>query len=118
MRFPSVFLRLVFVLTLCLLSFAQSGRLPRTSPGEPPPFPGPSSPTPEDSDVRKRAARERSKERYAQLKRDTDQLLTLATELKKSVDASHEQTLSLEVIHKAEQIEKLAKSVRQKMAGD
>jgi hypothetical protein len=38
--------------------------------------------------------------------------------LKKSVDEASDQTLSLEVIRKAEQIEKLAKQVRQKMAGD
>ena len=54
----------------------------------------------------------------ALLKRDTDQLLTLATELKKSVDASREQTLSVDVVQKAEQIEKLAKSVKLKMRGD
>lgn len=47
--------------------------------------------------------------------KDTDPLLELATQLKKSVDEANDQTLSLEVIRKAEQIEKLARQVRQKM---
>ncbi|HMK30420.1 MAG TPA: hypothetical protein VK473_12100 [Terriglobales bacterium] len=58
-----------------------------------------------------------NKERQQNLKRDTDRLLQLATELKQSVDKSNENTLSLDVIKKAEEIEKLAKSVREKMKG-
>ena len=68
--------------------------------------------------MQKRAAKLRNQERFARLKKDTDQLLELATQLKKSVDEANDQTLSLEVVRKAEQIEKLAKQVRQKMAGD
>jgi len=77
---------------------------------------GPSSPV--ELDMQKRLARQRAHERFAQIKKDTDHLLELATQLKKSVDEASDQTLSLEVIRKAEQIEKLAKQVRQKMAGD
>ena len=44
-------------------------------------------------------------------------MLELATELKQSVDKSNENTLSLEVIKKADQIEKLAKTVKDKMKG-
>ena len=56
-----------------------------------------------------------NKERYAKLKKDADQLLKLATELKESVDKANQNTLSVDVIRKTEQIEKLAKSVRDKM---
>jgi len=59
--------------------------------------------------------KELNKERYAKLKADTDQLLKLATELKQSVDKADQNKLSLDVIKKADQIEKLAKSVRDKM---
>jgi len=76
----------------------------------------PASPT--ELDMQKRLAKQRVQERFAQIQKDTDHLLELATQLKKSVDEASDQTLSLEVIRKAEQIEKLAKQVRQKMAGD
>jgi len=64
-------------------------------------------------DMEKKAA----KERAAALKSDTDKLLKLSVELKSYVDKSDENVLSLEVIKKAEEIEKLAKSVREKMKG-
>jgi hypothetical protein len=55
--------------------------------------------------------------RQADLKRDTDKLLKLATELKESVDKTNASTLSLDVLKKAEEIEKLAHSVKDKMRG-
>lgn len=58
-----------------------------------------------------------NEERQAQLKRDTDKLFQLATQLKQAVAKSNENTLSLEVIKKAGEIEKLAKNVREKMRG-
>lgn len=58
-----------------------------------------------------------NKERFDSLKRDTDKLLVLATELKQNVEKSSENTLSIDVIRKAEEIEKLAKQVREKMRG-
>ena len=75
-------------------------------------------PSPAEIEMQKRAAKQQAQERFAQVKKDTDHLLELATQLKKSVDEAGDQKLSLEVIHKADQIEKLAKQVRQKMAGD
>jgi hypothetical protein len=65
------------------------------------------------SDMAKKAA----KDRVAALKTDTDKLLKLSVELKQYVDKSDENVLSLEVIKKADEIEKLAKSVRDKMKG-
>jgi hypothetical protein len=56
-------------------------------------------------------------QRQQEIKKDTEKLLQLATELQQSVEQSNENTLSLEVIKKAEQIEKLAKTVKDKMKG-
>jgi len=64
-------------------------------------------------DMEKKAA----KERVAALRTDTDKLLKLSVELKSYVDKSDENVLSLDVIKKAEEIEKLAKSVKDKMKG-
>jgi enoyl-[acyl-carrier-protein] reductase (NADH) len=62
-------------------------------------------------------AKKAAKERVAALKHDTDKLLKLSQELKESVDKSDENVLSVDVIKKAEEIEKLAKSVKEKMKG-
>jgi hypothetical protein len=63
-------------------------------------------------------ARERMKSRYDSLKRDSEKLLELATELKQYVDKSGQDVMSLEVIRKCDEIEKLSKSVRSKMKGN
>jgi hypothetical protein len=76
--------------------------------------------TPED-EARERWEKDRekqlNKERQAKLKADTDKLLKLATELKEYVDKTNENMLSLDVVRKADEIEKLAKSVKDKMRG-
>lgn len=73
------------------------------------------------TEMEKKAEREREKklnqERQAELKRDTDKLFQLASQLKQAVDKSNQDTLSVDVIKKAGEIEKLAKSVREKMRG-
>ena len=99
-------------------SFGQNSgqnptQIPRLSPN-----PGLS---PDDREDEERAKMERdlakkaNRERQAQLQRDTDNLLKLANELKQYVDKSNENTLSLDVVRKAEEIEKLAHSVKEKM---
>ncbi len=67
--------------------------------------------------MRREHLKQLNTERQEALKRDTDRLLELAKELKDYVDKSNEHTLSLDVIKKAEQIEKLARSVKEKMKG-
>jgi hypothetical protein len=62
-------------------------------------------------------AKKAAKDRAASIKHDTDRLLKLSVELKDSVDKSDENVLSLDVIKKAEEIEKLAHSVKEKMKG-
>jgi hypothetical protein len=69
-------------------------------------------------DMQERMEKEANKQRQAELKRDTDKLLKLSTELKAYVDKSNENILSLDVVKKAEEIEKLAHSVKIKMRGD
>lgn len=59
-----------------------------------------------------------NKQRQLALKKDTDHLVELATQLKEYVDKSNENTLSLDVVKKADEIEKLAKSVKDKMKGN
>lgn len=56
-------------------------------------------------------------QRQQDIQKDTEKLLELATELKQAVDKSNENMLSVDVIKKAEQIEKLAKQVKDKMKG-
>lgn len=70
---------------------------------------------PDEAKIERDMARQRNKERQAQLKADTDKLLKLATELKQYVDKSNENILSIEVLKKTDEIDKLAKSVRDKM---
>ena len=62
-------------------------------------------------------AKKANEERAAAIKADTDKLLKLAVELKASVDKSNQNVLSIEVIKKAEEIEKLAHTVKEKMKG-
>lgn len=54
-------------------------------------------------------------ERRRQIADDSAKILELATDLKKEVDKTDKDTLSINVIKKAEMIEKLAKGVREKM---
>jgi hypothetical protein len=50
-----------------------------------------------------------------EIKRDTEKLFTLSSELKDFVDQHSQGVLSLEAVKKAEQIEKLAKSLKSKI---
>jgi len=77
--------------------------------------------TPGTDEGRDRLLRDMAKkanmERQAALKADTDKLVKLAGELKQYVDKSNENVLSVDVLKKAEEIEKLAHSVKDKMKG-
>lgn len=74
-----------------------------------------SRPTPEEERLQKEFEKGLNKERYKNLKKDTDHLLELATQLKEHVDKAGENVLSLEVTKKAEEIEKLSKKIRERM---
>jgi len=62
-------------------------------------------------------AKKANQARQADLKRDTEKLFKLATELKEYVDKTNENMLSIDVVKKAEELEKLAHSVKDKMKG-
>jgi hypothetical protein len=104
-----------------VLSLPALGQNPGQGPAQIPGLgPGPGFPPNDRQDeqrarVEKEMAKKANRERHAQLQRDTDNLLKLANELKQSVDNSNENTLSLEVVKKADEIEKLAHSVKEKM---
>jgi len=66
---------------------------------------------------KKELSKKRNVARQQDIKKDTDKLLELATELKQYVDKTNEDILSMDVIKKADEIEKLAHSVREKMKG-
>lgn len=66
-------------------------------------------------DSKEKALMEANAERRKQIADDSAALLKLATDLKAEVDKTNKDTLSLTVIRKAEAIEKLAHSVKDKM---
>lgn len=59
----------------------------------------------------------RNSQRQQDIVKDTAKLLDLAQQLKDEVDKSRKDQMSVSVIKKAEEIEKLAKSVKEKMKG-
>jgi hypothetical protein len=101
---------------------SQNSTMP---PMQPPPSMQPSAPfgepaNPADPMARRqqeRMEKARNSDRQKQLERDTDKLLELAKELKDEVSKSNKDTLSVDVVKKAAEIEKLAKSVKDRMRG-
>ena len=54
-------------------------------------------------------------DKQKKLAEETDKLLAMATDLKQQVDKTNKDVLSVDVIKKAEEIEKLARSLKQEM---
>jgi hypothetical protein len=109
---------IAWILFLCLL-FSIS-RSAQSQGGRRPPIDGTVAPSGEDESrakIDREMAKKANLERQASLKADTDKLLKLSGELKDYVDRSNENVLSLDVVKKAEEIEKLAHSVKEKMKG-
>jgi nitric oxide reductase activation protein len=108
---------MAWILSLVFL-FAIPSNAQRQGP--PPRVDGTAAPAYGDS-ARDQLARDMAKkaneERQAALKADTEKLVKLAGELKDYVDKTNENVLSLDVMRKAEEIEKLAHSVKDKMKG-
>lgn len=115
----SIILVLIFSVVSILPGLAQSSnRQPEQTFPQPmggnPPTVDTSEPAPTVThEMEKRLAEERE----TQLKSDTDKLLKLSQELKAYVDKTNQNVLSLDVVRKADEIEKLAKSVKDKMKG-
>lgn len=100
---------------------------PMGKPGQQPQLPGmpsksgtglPDDPaSPMDAHRAEQQAKLQNNDRQKRLVADTDKLLALATDLKAQVDKSTKDTLSVDVIKKADEIEKLAHSVKERMKG-
>ncbi|MBV8206677.1 MAG: hypothetical protein JO041_07780 [Acidobacteria bacterium] len=97
---------LLILCALALFASRQGTKFPRSLSQEP---------TQQDERVRQEREKALNTRRQEDLKRDAGRLLEMASELKQDVDKTNENILSLDVIKKAEQIEKLAKSVKDKM---
>jgi len=70
---------------------------------------------PDRAKIERDMARARGKERQKQIQEDTDKLLKLATELKQYVEKTNQNILSVDVLKKTDEIDKLAKTIRDKM---
>lgn len=94
---------------------AQTGRIPGQQPKTGVMEPDESDPMAPHRDQQQ--AKLRNEDRQKRLVADTDKLLSLATDLKEQVNKSTKDTLSVDVIKKADEIEKLAHSVKERMKG-
>jgi hypothetical protein len=117
---------LAFTILLVVFSLPAMAQMPGNSPQPLPQSPmqptlQPDPPMGNDdngvADMQAALAKKAQKQRVEQLKSDTDKLLQLSVELKAYVDKSNTNILSLDVMKKAEEIERLAKSVHDKMRG-
>ena len=110
---------------LLLFALLPAGYLLHSqSPNPNQPIPGPDASRPLDANQIMSMRDQQNKktnvdaanaERKKQIADDSAKLLKLATDLKTEVDKTSKDTLSLGVIRKAEEIEKLAHSVKEKM---
>jgi hypothetical protein len=115
--------RLIPVAVLIVAIFELSGTAVQSQSGLPQlGQPGPRTSQGNDTsippDMRKNMEKKANQQRQAELKRDTERLVKLSTELKQYVDKTNENILSLDVIKKADEIEKLARSVKTKMRAE
>ena len=78
----------------------------------------PETPKPGTSVARTTVARTPEELRRAQLAADTKRLYELAIELRAEVAKTNKDTLSLTVVNKTEEVEKLAKSLKTRMAAE
>lgn len=112
--------------SICLLlAFCAPQQLSSQPQQQPPPVPPRlGMPQPDESEpsipprIQKDMEKKANEQRQAELKRDTEKLLQLSTELKEYVDKSNSNILSVDVIKKAEEIEKLAHTVKTRMRGN
>jgi hypothetical protein len=104
--------KLLCTATLCLFIGTGIFLAPR-APAAAPQLEGRQDPA--QKEMQDRMYKAANKKRQQDIRGDTDKLLQLATELKAAVDKSDENMLSLDVVRKADEVEKLAKKVKEKM---
>jgi len=104
-----------FILCVAPSAFAQ--QTPNTEP--PPSFPGVNPRSSDQDEATRRMAEQmaikRNSQRQQQIVADTAHLLDLAQKLNTEVSKSDKNTLSISVVKEAEEIEKLAKSIKERM---
>jgi len=97
---------------------AQNGRLSAISAEQlPNPYPFPEPPA---TDSPRRTEKQKDallKYNFKQMKKHASELTELAQSLQKQIDQTNENVLSLEVVQKAEEIEKLAKKIKNEAKG-
>lgn len=87
----------------------QTPTLPSVGP------PADSTPDPFSASMEARRVRMQNDDRHKRLVADTEKLLSLSAELKDDVSKTTKNELSLDVIKKAAEIEKLAHDVKERM---
>jgi hypothetical protein len=75
------------------------------------------APDPLGPRMQEQQAKSRNSDRQRRLVEDTDRLLSLAADLKQQMGTSGKDAMSADMVRKAEEIEKLAKSVKDRMKG-
>jgi type II secretory pathway pseudopilin PulG len=100
---------LVTIAVVAIVSGAMCPTLPAAQ------FPPQARQSQQEKDMQDRQLKELNKKRQQDIRDDTTKLFQLASELKAAVDKSNENLLSLEVVRKADEVEKLAKRVKEKM---
>lgn len=113
------------LMTLMLLMGIASGSHGQANRGSMPqernPFGGQTEREKERDELSAKAeqqqSRTRNSDRQKRLVEDTNKLLSLATDLKSEVDKTDKNMLSVDVIKKADEIERLAHSVKERMKG-
>ncbi len=119
-------LQIAMVVAVLSMGFStlSQGQMPQPFPTQPPPSARPGMGVPPlgsaeslPPQIEEQQARSRNSERQRRLVADTDKLLALATQLKQDVDKTNKDVMSVDVIKKADEIEKLAHSVKERMKG-
>jgi len=110
-----------FLVALCAVG-VPLGLLPRTLVGQAPAHPSPPNPTPRDKEDEPSTPKLDPKAileaNQKDIKKDVERLYQLASELKTEVEKTDSaQVLSLALLKKTEEIEKLAKEIRARAKG-
>ncbi|MFB3921926.1 MAG: hypothetical protein ACE145_09400 [Terriglobia bacterium] len=94
------------------LSAAPEPRTPLPAAGQEVGFPDSSPGSKASAQISHKQRREIIKENFEKMKRDAEELSSLAKALQEDLDKSSENVLSLQIVEKAEKIEKLAKRIK------
>lgn len=111
--------RYLWILLLAGAFAAMPAQAQQAPQGLPPPQQGPPTLGPptdkSEQQLLRKMAEERNVNRQKEIAADTDKLLALAKKLQEEVAKSNKDQLSLSVVDTANQIEKLAKTVKERM---